>query len=467
MKKTIKSLICAASAAVICAAPIAPTFAGLSPVTGITAEAAGFYTNNGSSITLNPSLIDVKSDVFKNTTMTSLGTRKTFTMSGLQTFQIQHVEFDVTSTSPSTIENDLKNATISVTSCIDKSKTASSYTNSGYYYLSYKSNGKNKSSYHCTCEFVPYGKSYTAKIELDSRFSISNLKVSGKASEYYWVEATPKNSSGEKVYAVFPKSGKFSEKDKNETVTINKSSIEEWAKNYCLLANSLKELTGFAKDTIYIFPTDYIPKQYITKPNGGYTTGSFPDHMRTKNGSWVQGTDEYSKYSLIWFGQNGVTTTGQLIYNNIQNKNRTNVMNKDLIHEFGHVYKGFTNDNWDINYNFNGMPGTGDELHATTRALTAMYYCDPLKNYWVKLSPTMNVRISVVFDEQADISNHLFSRIMVRKFGFEKLKAFYKASNANMWAGGKNLAFANRMTVELGFDKSPYNVKKILNTQLI
>ena len=40
VKKTIKSLICAASAAVICAAPIAPTFAGLSPVTGITAEAA-------------------------------------------------------------------------------------------------------------------------------------------------------------------------------------------------------------------------------------------------------------------------------------------------------------------------------------------------------------------------------------------------------------------------------------------
>ena len=416
MKKTVKAIICAASAAVMCAAPATTAFVGLGATTAITAEAAGFksYVNNGTEVSFKTSMIsstannfEKKSDTFET---------KIFNRKNVQMFEKQRITFSIKPTSNLTtkaqIENILKNARVNVRFSFTDKVNNKKYTATHDYKIKYYCNDSQTKRYICTCEFLSYGTDYTASINnLDnSGFEFGSFRVSGKSDDFYKVETFA--SGGERIYGVLPKAN------------YSKEQLERWGKDLCLLANSLKELTGNSVDNIFIIPDEYIPKEYIEKPetiNGA----------NTKNYVWTSGNG-CDKNALITIGKSLTNQETKLISGLDTNIDNPGIMNKYLTHEVGHAYALFPGDTFAPAYYYTTQSGAevpiGDDNYTNVRALTAMNNCTQLKDY--RINDNRLYKLSDLYNSGNTTFTFYFAQKMIKYVGFNALEKFYKADNA-------------------------------------
>ena len=460
MRKSIKAIICAASAAVMCAAPTAATFAGVTANTAITAEAASFVSYSNNEVKFDESQINTTVNSFTRTYL-SYGDKKSFTRKDVQLFEKQCVTFEVRTSLPSedSFKRAIQSMKLHVNFYMDEKKQ---YSTSHDYTVKYSrviNTSTHEKIYLCICEFLSYGTSYEASLEnLNSSYngyaldySKTNIKVTGNSFDYYKVQATP--SSGEKFYAVFPK--------KVNNTSVNTTYLKNWAKNQCLLANSLKELTGSSMDTIFVVPISYIPVDYI--PIDSKTKKPVDNALNTSNTSNFVWGGSPSKYAVIRLDDGGVKAEAALM-----NSSNARVMNKYLTHEMGHAYAGFKGDDWSDAYNYAATGkayadalGTADENYTNVRSLTAMNNCTNLKNYKIK-DAGRNLSVPSVYDQVFDNGDitftFCFAQSMIKKTGFDNLEKFYRADNASSYSSWSTRKFGRDLLKRINLNVDPQTV---------
>jgi len=447
MRKSFKAIICAASAAVVCAAPTVTTFAGVTANTAITAEAASFVSQNDSEVKFDANQISTSVSSFTRTYITLNGATQ-FSRENVQVFEKQYVTFSIELPFEEEENKEiLKDISIEVTSKLDN-KYEHFEDNP---LVSYSCTDKANQIYTCSCEFLSYGNSYSANIYIPRAYrkktEVKGIKITGNSFDYYKVQATP--PTGEKIYAVLPKKDAYGS-------YLNTSKIERWSKDLCLLANSLKELTGSSMDTIFIIPNDYKPK---------------PDEVFacTSNGTWdkigASSNNRNDKYALISLGTGAIKLESDMI-KSINTSSSTGAINKYLTHEMGHAYASFSGDNFGPDFDYHCIEArvkeglaTADENYTNARVLTAMNNCTNLKNYKIKDNNNL-LSIASVYDSGDTTFTFYFNQVLIKKIGFDRLERFYAGSSV-CWNSDTNIKFANRLSSSTGLYL--FNIPTITN----
>lgn len=442
MRKSIKAIVCAVSALVICVAPILPSFSGISASVGITAEAASFVSQNGSEVIFDANQISTSVSSFKRTNITLNGTTQ-FSRENVQVFEKQYVEFSIKLPyDAQKNKNVLQSVTIEVTSELDHE-----YKHfEDVPLVSYSCTDDANQIYTCSCEFLSYGNSYSANIYIPRAYrkttEVKEIKITGNSFDYYRIMATP--PTGEKIYAVMPK------KDANGSY-LNQDKIARWSKDLCLLANSLKELTGSSMDTIFIIPNDYTPKPAeVFACSSNYTWDKIGASSNNMN----------DKYDLITLGTGAIKLERDMI-KSINTSSSTGAINKYLTHEMGHAYANFSGDNFGPDFNYSCIEArakeglaTADENYTNVRALTAMNNCTNLKNYKIKDNAKL-LSIASVYDSGDTTFTFYFNQVLIKKIGFDRLEKFYSGASVR-WNSDTNIKFANYLAGSTGL--YPYNI---------
>ena len=267
---------------------------------------------------------------------------------------------------------------------------------------------------------------------------VDNLSVESYIIEnkYYKVEAT--YPDGEGICAYLP-----------DSEGLNDENMTKWAKNQCLLANSLKHLTGIqGYDTVYYY-------------FNGSCRGSHAD------AGLINWNDSEIRSGRIRFSRDGTKEELDLI------KLNGNNYNFFTMHELGHVYgfkskfcTAFEFDTYDKE-----VIGSGnDEYYTNVRALTALQNCENIKDHTVivtnmpkdsnNMYPFKSYGDVYSFDNVSDDNHHYhIARGFIKAcdWNWNKLETFYRAEGAPEYDSTETINAADVLVDTLGITIEGYN----------
>ena len=241
------------------------------------------------------------------------------------------------------------------------------------------------------------GDSYSFKISgLNNVDNLSVLSHTIENEAVYKVEAT--YLDGEGICAYLPASE-----------GLNKDNMTKWAKNQCLLANSLKHLTN----------------------NPGYYTVYY----------YFNGSVAYADAQTNTWGNSDIRS-GKIRFNPDATKQELeliklneNAFNYFTMHEMGHVYNGHTN--FDEKIIFRSGNSSFDEYYTNVRALTALQNCENIRSYKVRKENNYTskrelfsykdvYKVNYNYKSGNDYEYH-FANSLLKCCDWEKLETFYSA----------------------------------------
>ncbi len=261
---------------------------------------------------------------------------------------------------------------------------------------------------------------------------------SNESDEYGYVSA--KMYGGESIYA------RVRLRD-----DVTESELKTWGKNLCLVANSLSVMTGVENDTVFL---------YFDAPNSNY--GCCSHGVYVKSSSWT-----FDKFAYTSFNSDAMNDEYK-----IMNNSSKSTLKYSTIHEIAHSYASpCCNDEFRNNYAFSTKtyPSSGEEFFVNVRALTALEYCNNLKNY--RVLETVNGKdIYSRYDEiyysrnPGVKSNDLmfyFARGLTNCGSWNALEEFYRGTNVTPYDAQINRQAALEFYNALGIDKR--QLGKVMN----
>lgn len=243
----------------------------------------------------------------------------------------------------------------------------------------------------------------------ENQIKVSFKNSSQRGSDYWQVDVI---CPGDDLLINIPKKSTDADGYNHE---INPYNIKVWAVNHALMANSLKELTGYSNNTLTL--------DFYNKDVGYYaaTNSSYNNPATIKFGT------EHSKVEID-------------LIKNIQNNN--NIFRFCTIHEFGHAYKFAKNNSFYNSYYFDtskGVVHNGDEFFTNVRSLTAMQNCSDISRFLIQetnTDKTPNTLETRTFGEiynlrhpKTDDYIYYFAKGLVSIGNWDTLETFYSGTN--------------------------------------
>lgn len=246
-----------------------------------------------------------------------------------------------------------------------------------------------ENEYEIHYNLVTYGTEFTLTSAYFS--GVENLAVArcnyiSNSSDY--VKAQAKTPDGENIFV-------------SVRNNINESAFSEWLKTITMYINSLKDVTGFSRGTMYMLMDD-------STSNNAYSANYKLDVKEEINGFTsfsVSATNEALEFMDT--NPHGITWC--------------------ILHELSHSYACHTaNNTFDTNYNYH------DEVHTNVRGITAIQNCDNIRDMLIYDGGAVGTYNDIYSKRTPDSNDFIF--YMAKKtvqigneYGWNKLKFFLSA----------------------------------------
>ncbi len=246
--------------------------------------------------------------------------------------------------------------------------------------------------YEIRYDFITYGTDFTFKSAYFSgisNLSVSHCTYSTHGSDY--IKAEAKTPDGENLFVSIRNN-------------IDETKFSLWLKNITMYINSLKDVTGFSRGTMYLLFDD---PECGTAHSANYKL----DTQKEING--------FTVFS--------VPATDELL--DVMNTNAKDIT-WCVMHELSHSYACHTaNNTFDTNYNYH------DEVHTNVRGITAIQNCQNLQNiriYDNGASGTYDTIYSQRTPDENDFLYYMAKKMVLigDKYGWNKLRFFFSADTA-------------------------------------
>ncbi len=277
--------------------------------------------------------------------------------------------------------------------------------------------------YEINYNFITYGTEFRFETAYFSAtdFSASYCNFSSQSSDYLKAEAI--TSDGENLFVSIP-------------ATVNTDALKKWMNNITMYINSLSDVTGFSRGTMYMLFND---AECPTAHSANYKL----DSQKQINGFTV-------------FGINATNETLSVM------ENDKNTITWCVMHELSHSYAcHMANNTFDTNYNYH------DEVHTNVRGLTAIHNCENIRNITIYDNGAKGRYNNIYSKRTPDSNDFLFymAKKMVdigEEYGWNKLEFFFSADTAysdydHSYSCDTNLHAASVLKNHLGLDVSESN----------
>lgn len=246
--------------------------------------------------------------------------------------------------------------------------------------------------YELRYDFITYGTELwfeTSYFSGVTDFNAEYCNFQSVSSDYLKAEAaTP---DGENLFVCIP-------------AKVNTNALQKWLKNIVMYINSLSDVTGFSRGTMYMLFDD---AECATAHSANYKLDS--------------------KKEINGFTVFGVNTTEEVIDVMTEKKN---AITWSVMHELSHSYACHTaNNTFDTNYNYH------DEVHTNVRGITAIFNCENIRDIDIWESGNTGKYNTIYNKRTPDENDFLF--YMAKKFvnigeqyGWNKLEFFFGADNS-------------------------------------
>lgn len=422
MKNTIKKFIATASIAAIALCPAATLASNYS----FNASAASLITyaydpaTNSNCITVNQSMITVTRSQYSvaNKTLSNLAVSSN-KLTGKATNMVSLDKGDITLTVKATsglTKAKLESMKLYLTFDNINGATGSQRTLEPASVTSLSGN-RFQVKYTTVCLGTSFNFT-TSALSGVSGLSITEGKFVGdpNSTNYWKIEA--KATGGESLYIRIRKG-------------INTSKINAWAKDLCTYVNSLKDVTGVTRGTVYMCFDDPFSSSYA------YSANFYVDTTWKKNAYTGFCTDATTNYIAS------------------ANEN-THFINWGVMHELAHSYGCYTEKT-----NFQYKYGYHDEVFTNVRGLTAIQNCKNLQDMTV--IDTTGGTYANIYDKRHPASSDVIFYMgkslvnLGNQYGFDKLDVFFKAETDYDYNCTENKTAAQKLKSDLGLSISATN----------
>ncbi len=247
-------------------------------------------------------------------------------------------------------------------------------------------------SYEINYNFITYGTDLrfeTAYFSGVTEFSAPYCRFEGKGGDYLKAQAT--TPDGENLFLSIRN-------------TVDEFSLKKWMKNITMYINSLRDVTGFSRGTMYMLFDD---PECPTANSANYKLDS--------------------KKEINGFTAFGITATDETL--SVMEENQ-NAITWCVMHELSHSYAcHMANNTFDTNYNYH------DEVHTNVRGITAICNCENIRNITI-YDNGVKGRYNTIYSQRTPDSND-FLFYMAKKmvnigeeYGWNKLEFFFSADTA-------------------------------------
>ncbi len=247
-------------------------------------------------------------------------------------------------------------------------------------------------NYEINYDFITYGTDLrfeTAYFSGVTDFSASYCRFEGKGSDYLKAQAiTP---DGENLFLSIRN-------------TVDEFSLKKWMKNITMYINSLSDVTGFSRGTMYMLFDD---PECPTANSANYRLDS--------------------KKEINGFTAFGITATDETI--SVMEENQ-NAITWCVMHELSHSYAcHMANNTFDTNYNYH------DEVHTNVRGITAICNCENIRDITIWDNGATGSYRTIYAQRTPNSNDFLFymAKKMVNigeEYGWNKLEFFFSADTA-------------------------------------
>lgn len=247
-------------------------------------------------------------------------------------------------------------------------------------------------SYEINYNFITYGTDLrfeTAYFSGVTEFSAPYCRFEGKGGDYLKAQAiTP---DGENLFLSIRN-------------TADEITLKKWMKNITMYINSLRDVTGFSRGTMYMLFDD---PECPTANSANYKLDS--------------------KKEINGFTAFGINATNETL--SVMEENQ-NAITWCVMHELSHSYAcHMANNTFDTNYNYH------DEVHTNVRGITAICNCENIRNITI-YDNGVKGRYNTIYSQRTPDSND-FLFYMAKKmvnigeeYGWNKLEFFFSADTA-------------------------------------
>ena len=283
---------------------------------------------------------------------------------------------------------------------------------------------KSNTKYEIIYDFITYGTDMrfeTAYFSGVNDFAASYCNLISNSSDYIKAEAiTP---DGENLFVSIP--------DKVDT-----AALKKWLNNITVYINSLSDVTGFSRGTMYMLFND---AECATAHSANYKLDS--------------------KKQINGFTVFGLNTTEEAI--SVMESER-NAITWCVMHELSHSYACHTaNNTFDTNYNYH------DEVHTNVRGITAIFNCENIRDITIWENGDKGTYNTIYNLKTPDANDFVYymAKKMVNigeKYGWNKLEFFFSADTTHSdydhsYSCDTNLHAASVLKDYLGLDVSETN----------
>ncbi len=247
--------------------------------------------------------------------------------------------------------------------------------------------------YEIIYDFITYGTDMrfeTAYFSAVNDLSAAYCNLNSNSSDYLKAEAiTP---DGENLFVSIPDH-------------VNTDALKKWLKNMTMYINSLSDVTGFSRGTMYMLFND---AECATAHSANYKLDS--------------------KKQINGFTAFGLKTTEEAI--SVMG-NEENAITWGVMHELSHSYACHTaNNTFDTNYNYH------DEVHTNVRGITAIFNCENIRDITICEGSAKGSYNNIYYQRTPDSNDFLYymAKKMVNigeKYGWNKLEFFFSADTAH------------------------------------
>lgn len=247
--------------------------------------------------------------------------------------------------------------------------------------------------YELRYNFITYGTELwfeTSYFSGVTDFSASYCNFRSESYDYLKAEAT--TPDGENLFVCIP-------------ANVDRTSLQKWMKNIVMYINSLSDVTGFSRGTMYMLFND---AECPTAHSANYKLDS--------------------KKEINGFTVFGLHTTEETLAVMAEEKN---AISWCVMHELSHSYACHTaNNTFDTNYNYH------DEVHTNVRGITAIFNCENIRNIDIWESGATG-KYNTIYNQRTPDEND-FVFYMAKKlvnigeiYGWKRLEFFFSADTAN------------------------------------
>ncbi len=247
--------------------------------------------------------------------------------------------------------------------------------------------------YELRYDFITYGTELwfeTSYFSGVTDFNAEYCNFQSVSSDYLKAEAT--TPDGENLFVCIP-------------AKVNTNSLQKWLKNIVMYINSLSDVTGFSRGTMYMLFDD---AECAVAHSANYKL----DSKKEINGFTVFGVDVTEETLAVMAEER-------------------NAISWCVMHELSHSYACHTaNNTFDTNYNYH------DEVHTNVRGITAIFNCENIRNIDIWESGNTG-KYNTIYNKRTPDGND-FVYYMAKKFvnigeqyGWNKLEFFFSADTAN------------------------------------